>query len=148
MDYKWILIGVGILLILLIIYKKRNAIFSFFGYGNKKQLENNIQEPIMEEQPPDTSQNIPLEEYKDLDREILNHEPKNALTDGENGLLFYERFAEIFKDIINSDGRFFIEIGFGKYDDIEPLFLRKNFEVDIISDLAKIKRIITGYAKY
>lgn len=64
MDYKWILIGVGILLILLIIYKKRNAIASLFGYGNKKQLENTTtnQEPTLKEQPPDVP-NLPLEEY-------------------------------------------------------------------------------------
>jgi cyclophilin family peptidyl-prolyl cis-trans isomerase len=30
MNYKWILLGLGILLILLIIYKKRNSIFGFF----------------------------------------------------------------------------------------------------------------------
>lgn len=30
MNYKWILLGLGILLILLLIYKKRNSILSFF----------------------------------------------------------------------------------------------------------------------
>lgn len=62
MDYKWIIIGIGILLILLIVYKKRNSILNLFGFGKKtKEIEQPIQ-PIAEEKPPPPP-NIPLEEY-------------------------------------------------------------------------------------
>ena len=55
MNYKWILIGLGILLILLIIYKKRSTILGFFKpvcpYAQSKK-EEGFQPSI---QPPDPS---------------------------------------------------------------------------------------------
>jgi len=43
MNYKWILLGLGILLILLIIYKKRSSILGFFKpacpYAQSKKQE-------------------------------------------------------------------------------------------------------------
>lgn len=55
MNYKWILIGVGILLILLLVYKKRNAIMSWFG---KKPVET---QPL-------------LREEKQYQKEIVNND--------------------------------------------------------------------------
>jgi len=59
MNYKWILLGVGILLILLIVYKKRHTILNFFRKPLPQPEE--VKEEVIEElgQPPDK----PLEEY-------------------------------------------------------------------------------------
>jgi cyclophilin family peptidyl-prolyl cis-trans isomerase len=60
MNYKWILLGLGILLILLIIYKKRNSILGFFKpvcpYAQSKKEEDFT--PSI--QPPDPD---PVKEY-------------------------------------------------------------------------------------
>ena len=45
MDKKWILIAIGILLILIIIYKKRKTIMGWFGNGKKEKIEDEPQEP-------------------------------------------------------------------------------------------------------
>lgn len=44
MDKKWILIAIGILLILIIIYKKRKTIMGWFGNGKKEKIEDEPQE--------------------------------------------------------------------------------------------------------
>jgi cyclophilin family peptidyl-prolyl cis-trans isomerase len=54
MNYKWILIGLGILLILLIIYKKRSSILSFFkpvcpySQSKKEDFQPSIKPPDLE----------------------------------------------------------------------------------------------------
>jgi len=45
MDKKWILIAIGILLILIIIYKKRKTIMGWFGNEKKEKIEDEPQEP-------------------------------------------------------------------------------------------------------
>jgi len=64
MDYKWILLGLGILLILIILYKKRHSILNFFGVKSPK-LPNVQNQEIAKEIPPDISQQPqqPPEEY-------------------------------------------------------------------------------------
>jgi cyclophilin family peptidyl-prolyl cis-trans isomerase len=54
MNYKWILLGLGILLIILIIYKKRSSFFSFFkpvcpyAQSKKEDFQNSIDPPDLE----------------------------------------------------------------------------------------------------
>lgn len=66
MDYKWAILAIGILLILILVYKKRHRIMSFFGFKNK--VEPAIESPIAhyQEQPPpviDVVVDSPKEEF-------------------------------------------------------------------------------------
>lgn len=89
---------------------------------------------------------IALDEYHELCRTEIKFEPRQALTDEGDGLLFYRKFAEVFKKMLKPDGRFFLEIGFNMADDINKIF-EKNYEVNFIKDFAKIDRIVEGCIK-
>ena len=43
---------------------------------------------------------ISYPEYHQLSKEIIDYEPKIALTDKKDGLSFYLRFSEILRDIL------------------------------------------------
>ncbi len=90
---------------------------------------------------------IPLNEYKDLDKNVLNYEPKAALTDNSDGLTFYRRFAEIFPKMLKPQGKFYLEIGYGQSEAIEEIFSVTNFDVKVSKDLNGINRFIEGAAK-
>ena len=63
MDTKWILISIGILLVLLVVYKKRSTILGWFGVGKKhiesqpliseKKQKNNIELQQVNNYPPE-----------------------------------------------------------------------------------------------
>lgn len=87
---------------------------------------------------------IPIDEYHGLDKNVLDYEPKEALTDGADGLTFYRRFAEIFPKMLNTGGKFFLEIGYGQEADIEKLFSVTNFETKVYKDMDGVNRFIEG----
>jgi release factor glutamine methyltransferase len=92
--------------------------------------------------PPYIAQNL----YENLDKNVLEYEPKVSLTDCIDGLTFYKRFAEIFPDILSADGFFALEYGDDMQNDIAELFA-KNFELEIIKDFAGKERFIFGSFK-
>jgi len=57
--------------------------------------------------PPYVSQN----EMKNLSKEIKNFEPHIALTDFDDGLIFYHRFGEIGKEMLKFNGWIILEVG-------------------------------------
>ena len=71
---------------------------------------------------------ISLSDFNNLDVSIKNFEPREALTDESDGLIFYRRFSKIIKNILNSDGVFYCEIGLpSSFQDIESIFSLKLF---------------------
>jgi len=87
---------------------------------------------------------IPTEEMVELEPELLQHEPKEALTDNADGFTFYKRFASVFKMLLKSEGKFYCEIGHGQAERIEAGFKRGGYSVEIIADLEKIPRVVVG----
>ena len=87
---------------------------------------------------------IDLAEYGQSQPEVLEYEPKSALTDYAGGLTFYQRFADIFKKLLTADGQFFLEIGYGQESDILRLFREAGYSVSSDKDFAGIPRIIYG----
>ena len=49
-----------------------------------------------------------------LQGEVINYDPRYALTDGQDGLQFYYRFAEQFVNLLNPDGYLLLEFGGNK----------------------------------
>lgn len=84
---------------------------------------------------------IPLSEYEVLPKEVKK-EPKFALTDGNDGLTFYRRFAEIFPEILSDKFAFFLEVGWNQAEVVSKLFYQKDYEVKIENDFQGIKRIV------
>ena len=83
---------------------------------------------------------VSLADYQYLSKEITEYEPQIALTDGQDGLVFYRRFAEILQDILNPNGVFYCEIGQkSTCKAIESIF-KTNFKINWLYDLNKDPR--------
>ncbi len=96
---------------------------------------------IIVSNPPYISQN----EYLELEQTVREFEPKVALTDGGDGLAFYSRFAEIFNSMLNNNGKFYLEFGYGQKEQIINIFDVTKFQIDVSKDSAGIDRIISGF---
>lgn len=88
---------------------------------------------------------VSKQDYEVLPKEIKNYEPKDALTDMDDGLKFYRRFAEIGKQIVNQDGYMVIELGGDAHaQKIKQLFERNNFkEISLFKDYNGGFRVMT-----
>lgn len=75
---------------------------------------------------------IKASEYRKLDLNIRQFEPKMALVAGESGLEFYKRLAFELPPILNSGSKVFFEIGSGQGESVKKIFsnkIWKNHEV-------------------
>jgi release factor glutamine methyltransferase len=84
---------------------------------------------------------ISKEEYRNLQPEIINFEPDFALTDHGDGLKFYQRYADIFDDIVKQRGKMYLEIGYGQKKEIANIFRMKDIHTDFLNDSLSIPRI-------
>ena len=86
---------------------------------------------------------ITYKEYKCLSKEIKDYEPAIALTDRDDGLLFYSRFANILKDILLPQGIFLCELGSSKLiPAIKKIFTNQGYTIQLLKDLNNDKRIL------
>ena len=51
-------------------------------------------------------------EYRDLDREVKDYEPRQALVAGKEGTEFYQRIAKEIHDFLNPQAKVWLEIGY------------------------------------
>lgn len=61
---------------------------------------------------------LAVEELKDLDREVIDYEPRSALTDEGDGLSFYRRLLQAAPNCLTEQGEVWVEFG---YQQAEPL---------------------------
>ncbi len=82
---------------------------SSISFLNKNILIDNLDTKfdLIVSNPPYISYN----RYEKLPLQIKKYEPKEALTDNKNGLVFYSRFAKILPSIMTLNGCFLVEIG-------------------------------------
>ncbi len=86
---------------------------------------------------------IPENEYRELEPEV-HKEPKIALVAGEDGLLFYRRFAGILPYIMNPGGEFFFEIGENQKEALEKVFNKFEFVTIFAKDWSDKERYMQG----
>jgi release factor glutamine methyltransferase len=67
---------------------------------------------------------ISEEEYKDLDSEVRNFEPRTALLAGNNGLEFYQKISSELPKHLLKGGKAWMEIGHTQGQVIQSLFLQ------------------------
>ena len=85
---------------------------------------------------------ISNDEYELLDKDVLESEPKIALTDSADGLNFYKRIFKIASDK-GFTGKMYLETGFGQKEDLEKLLKENNFtEYVFHKDYNDIHRIL------
>ena len=79
---------------------------------------------------------ISYQEYALLPDHIKNFEPQLALTDSNDGLAFYRRFATILPDILTPEGVFICELGSQDLiPSIKTLFSNQGYNISLYNDL-------------
>ncbi len=91
---------------------------------------------------------ISEEDYENLEPELKIYEPRVALTDGRDGLTFYNKIILLSKNLLNNDGKLYFEFGKGQQEKILGMMKAAGFEnIKITKDYAGIDRIICGELK-
>lgn len=79
-------------------------------------------------------------EYEDLEPEIY-HEPKTAFVGGKDGLDFYGKILELYRNKIDPDGFFAFEIGFEQGEAITRIAKEYGLDATILKDLSDKDRV-------
>lgn len=79
-----------------------------------------------------------------MDKNVLNYEPHSALfVPNDRALLFYERIADIAKDILADKGKLYFEINQAKGNDVVQMLKDKGFtDISLFQDLNKNDRMV------
>lgn len=86
---------------------------------------------------------ITLDEMAELQPEVREYEPAFAATDGDNGLRFYERIAELHPALLKEDGIVVVEIGYGQCEEVKKIFTASGLTNIIVhKDYSRIDRVI------
>lgn len=86
---------------------------------------------------------VSLAERDGLQRE-LSREPEEALFGGEDGLVFYRRYAGGLERLVRPGGRFYLEIGASQGAALLELFAPRCARVELRRDLAGRHRFLVG----
>ncbi len=88
---------------------------------------------------------ISQEDYKELEPELKFHEPRIALTDGNNGFTFYKKIVNSAAQLLYPGGKIYFEVGKDQHAKIFKILLENNFRnVHFLKDYSGIVRIIYG----
>jgi len=88
---------------------------------------------------------VATDDVPSLQREIREHEPLSALTDGADGLTWFRRLAEIGPGLLNEEGRMIVEIGGSlQASPVRAIFEAAGFAVTLHKDLQGEERVCEG----
>lgn len=91
---------------------------------------------------------IPAGEFDQLQPELRLFEPRNALTDNEDGYKFFRIISEMANLILKEKGKLFFEAGKDQYKEILEIMERNNFKnLHVKKDYLNIERVIYGELK-
>ena len=65
---------------------------------------------------------MPFSQYKSLDKDVKDYEPKLALVAKENGLEFYKKIEKNIYKYLKPNAKIFFEIGHNQKNDIIKIF--------------------------
>ena len=86
---------------------------------------------------------IGSDEMNDLQKEVQDYDPKIALTDNNDGLSFYRRFAETGASLLNENGFMLLEFGgTHQVEAITTIFESQKFNVQFHNDLQGNPRVV------
>lgn len=91
---------------------------------------------------------VSSDEYDNLDPELKNYEPKNALTDEKDGYYFYRLIIKKAQQLLLPNGKIYFEIGKGQSEKVKSLLEKSDFDnINIVKDYQNIDRVIYGTIK-
>ncbi|HET6510678.1 MAG TPA: peptide chain release factor N(5)-glutamine methyltransferase [Candidatus Kapabacteria bacterium] len=86
---------------------------------------------------------VSTDEYELLPADVRGHEPRMALTDESDGLIFYRRIAEISSSMLRPDGAVIVELSYDGVARVSSIFEERGFRsISSVKDLAGIARIL------
>lgn len=90
---------------------------------------------------------ISVDEWEEMDESVRNYEPKLALFANDNGLAIYEKLAKEATQLLTSDGKIYLEIGYKQGSSVAQIFQEyfPNKIVEIVKDMSGHDRIVKVY---
>ena len=90
---------------------------------------------------------VSLNDYENLDKEVKLFEPKTALTDNNDGMQFYQKYADEGYKWLNKNGIIILEVGRKKHSEkVKKIFLEKGWKnVELINDFNGDPRILKAH---
>ena len=86
---------------------------------------------------------ISTDEVENLQDEVKNYDPLQALTDFADGYVFYRRFSEMFNTLVNPGGYLLLEIGGNSYKEhVKNIFSENGFNTTFFKDLQDNDRVV------
>ena len=87
---------------------------------------------------------IPISEFKELQSEVREYEPKIALLGGEEGLFYHKKIISKSMNFLKKDGCLIMEIGHDQSEKIKEIIKNiKEYKIkEMIKDLSKIDRVV------
>jgi len=118
-------------------------IFDYADIINYK-TENNEKFDIIVSNPP----YISLYDYSNLEKELLEFEPKYALTDNADGFSFYKIIVNRSEKLLKKNGKIFFEVGKDQSENVEKIMKENSFtNIKIEKDYSEIDRVLWGIFK-
>jgi release factor glutamine methyltransferase len=88
---------------------------------------------------------IPVSEFRDLQPEVREFEPRSATTDEGDGLRFHRRLGTIAMERLAQGGVLIVETGFGQAETVAGIFCDAGLDAPEISpDVAGIPRVVAA----
>lgn len=85
---------------------------------------------------------IKTSDIQNLQREIKDYEPVEALDGGEDGLCFYRLILKNLSKFLKEDGIIILEIGYDQANDVKEIAMNNGFKnVTLIKDYSEIERV-------
>ena len=84
-------------------------------------------------------------ELATLEPEVRDHEPRIALTPGQDGLAAYRKIIPAAHEFLKPGGWLMVEIGYEQAAEVEALFQAENFHrIEVRKDLGANPRVVCG----
>jgi release factor glutamine methyltransferase len=121
--------------------KAQNVSFEIFDVNNIKEISNRTFDIIVSNPP-----YIADSERSDMSRETLEYEPALALfAPDQSGLHFYSVLAESGRNLLNTGGKIFLEVGWKQAAKVAQLFDSSGWrKINIYKDLSGHERVVTA----
>ena len=88
---------------------------------------------------------VSIQEWQKLDPEVRQFEPKQAVSDENDGYEFYHRIGEVARQLVRQGGWVIVEVGHGQAERVSQLFRAASFtEISVVNDLQEIPRVVLG----
>lgn len=88
---------------------------------------------------------VSIKDYEELRPELKVYEPRKALTDDSDGLIYYRAITSRAHRLLKSKGRLFYEIGKGQAEEVKNILEESKFTlIQIRNDYLNIERVISG----